>query len=229
MKIGFHGCTLPEGTHKYADACVSALAEKFSPKKVTPYYMTFLAGALTGVDAFVVTHATVLDVLLTDIELCEGRSERTADAQEKAVMEKCLAALEAETPLCDVLFTPEEETILRGLSLVSRMPVALVDDDAEVHSVMEAVLRAARTVFFYTAGPKEVRAWPVKEHTDIVTCAGVIHSDLARGFIRADVVSCADLLTCHNFAEAKSRGLVHAEGKAYTIQAQDVIEIHFSV
>jgi ribosome-binding ATPase YchF (GTP1/OBG family) len=82
---------------------------------------------------------------------------------------------------------------------------------------------------FYTADKKEVHAWPVKEGADIVTCAGKIHSDLAQGFIKADIVSYDDLIRVYNMQEARSKGLVKLVNRDYAICPGDIIEIRFNV
>ena len=90
-------------------------------------------------------------------------------------------------------------------------------------------LEKADNMFFYTSGPKESHAWLVKKNSDIVTCAGKIHSDLARGFIRGDVVQFDDYLSCHNFNECKSKGFAKVVEKDYIVQPGEIIEIRFNV
>ncbi|HYM52208.1 MAG TPA: redox-regulated ATPase YchF [Candidatus Dormibacteraeota bacterium] len=82
---------------------------------------------------------------------------------------------------------------------------------------------------FFTAGDDECRAWTLRHGATAVDAAGVIHSDLARGFIRAEVVSYPDLIACGSIAEARKRGLLRAEGKAYQVRDGDVIEVLFNV
>ena len=84
-------------------------------------------------------------------------------------------------------------------------------------------------ISFFTAGEDECRAWTIHRGDTAVDAAGVIHSDLARGFIRAEVVSYEDLVACGSTAEARRRGLLRSEGKAYTVQDGDVIEVLFNV
>ncbi len=74
-----------------------------------------------------------------------------------------------------------------------------------------------------------MHAWPIKEGSDIVTCAGKIHSDLARGFIKADIVSYPDLMKVFNWQEARAQGLVRLVDRDYIIREGDVIEIRFNV
>ncbi|MCC6626138.1 MAG: redox-regulated ATPase YchF [Chloroflexi bacterium] len=84
-------------------------------------------------------------------------------------------------------------------------------------------------ISFLTAGPDECRAWTIARGTGAQEAAGVIHTDLARGFIRAQVVRYDDLIACGSLAEARHRGLLRQEGKTYVVQDGDVIEILFNV
>jgi GTP-binding protein YchF len=83
-------------------------------------------------------------------------------------------------------------------------------------------------ISFLTAGPDEVRAWPIREGSTAVDAAAAIHTDLARGFIRAEVVAYEDLLRLHTMAEARKAGRLRSEGRTYVIHDGDVVEILFS-
>ncbi|MBC7257519.1 MAG: DUF933 domain-containing protein, partial [Chloroflexi bacterium] len=82
---------------------------------------------------------------------------------------------------------------------------------------------------FFTVGEDEVRAWTVRRGATAVEAAGVIHSDLARGFIRAEVISYDDMIACGTLAEARKRGLLRLEGKDYIVRDGDILNIRFSV
>jgi ribosome-binding ATPase len=82
---------------------------------------------------------------------------------------------------------------------------------------------------FFTAGEDECRAWTLPTGATAVDAAGAIHSDLARGFIRAEVVTFEDLMACGSTAEARRRGLLRSEGKTYEVKDGDVIEVLFNV
>ncbi len=84
-------------------------------------------------------------------------------------------------------------------------------------------------IAFLTAGPDEVRAWPLRRNTPAVEAAGEIHSDIQRGFIRAEVVAYDDLIAAGSMAEAKKRGTVRMEGKTYIVQDGDVTNFLFNV
>lgn len=82
---------------------------------------------------------------------------------------------------------------------------------------------------FLTAGEKEVRAWTIPQGTRAQTAAGTIHSDIERGFIRAEVVSYDDLMTSGSYAAAREKGLLRLEGKDYIMQEGDVVHFRFNV
>jgi GTP-binding protein YchF len=88
--------------------------------------------------------------------------------------------------------------------------------------------RLVGLISFLTAGPDEVRAWPIPDGSNAVDAAGAIHTDLARGFIRAETIAYEDLLALGSMAEAKKHGKVRSEGKTYHVRDGDVIEILFS-
>lgn len=83
-------------------------------------------------------------------------------------------------------------------------------------------------ISFLTAGPDEVRAWPVPDGSTAVDAAGAIHTDLAKGFIRAEVVPYEDLIVLGSTAEARRHGKLRSEGRTYLVRDGDVIEILFS-
>jgi ribosome-binding ATPase YchF (GTP1/OBG family) len=82
---------------------------------------------------------------------------------------------------------------------------------------------------YLTAGPKEARAWTIPVGATAPQAAGVIHTDFERGFIKAEIVSFADLVEAGSMAEAKSRGKVRMEGKEYIMADGDVVEFRFNV
>ena len=84
-------------------------------------------------------------------------------------------------------------------------------------------------ITFLTAGEPEVRAWTVRKGTKAPQAAGVIHSDIERGFIRAEVTSFDDLVSAGSYAAARERGLTRLEGKEYVMQDGDVVYFRFNV
>lgn len=84
-------------------------------------------------------------------------------------------------------------------------------------------------ISFFSIASGEVRAWSIQNGTSALKAAGKIHSDMERGFIRAEVISYHDLVKCGNIAEARKKGLLRLEGKDYAVQDGDVITFLFNV
>src|SRR5215218_2050459 len=100
--------------------------------------------------------------------------------------------------------------------------------ESSLDRVIALSYRLVGLISFLTAGPDEVRAWPIPDGSNAVDAAGAIHSDLARGFIRAETIAYEDLLALGSMAEAKKRGKVRSEGKTYRVRDGDVVEVLFS-
>jgi GTP-binding protein YchF len=212
--------------------------------------------------------------------------EREQKERERAVLQKAMAALDAETPLRDAGLDDEERKEVRGyrfLTLLPQLVVANLDEgdvaDADTvlgplreaaakHRAMSVVAVCAKLeaeiaqldsaeaaafradlglhepaldrvihatyellglISFFTVGEDEVRAWTIPSATPAQQAAGTIHSDLERGFIRAEVIGWEDLLKAGSEANAKKQGIMRTEGKTYTVKDGDVLHVLFNV
>ncbi|HOB41669.1 MAG TPA: DUF933 domain-containing protein [Bacillota bacterium] len=97
-----------------------------------------------------------------------------------------------------------------------------------IEQVSRAVYDSLGLVSFFTVGEDEVRAWPIENGTTAKRAAGKIHSDIERGFIRAEVVACDDLMSAGSLADARSAGSVRLEGKEYVMADGDIVNFRFS-
>lgn len=230
MLIASTGLNLPEGKVKYEDPVVIALAERFSPKKVTPYYCKFVPDDYEAADAIVVSREHVLDLLIHDIDKLETRRGRTEDPEEQAAIDRVLVELENDVPVCDQTLSEPEQKHMRILSPLSLKPTLVVDGDAaEPNEIIPTAMAKADVMFFYTSGKPEVHAWFADRGSDAVTCAGKIHSDLARGFVKAEIVPVDDLLKCHSLQDARKQGLTRLVDHDFVIPENTVIDIRFNV
>jgi ribosome-binding ATPase len=126
-----------------------------------------------------------------------------------------------------------------GIDLALEAELAeLTDEEAAAFrdggsSALEEVVRRLRDaldlVTFFTAGEKETRAWPLRNGETALDAAGTIHSDIARGFIRCEVIDWHDLVEAGSHAEAARRGQQRLEGKTYVVRDGDVLNIRFNV
>ena len=102
-------------------------------------------------------------------------------------------------------------------------------EDSGVHLLIQGSLDLLGMITFFTFVSQEVRAWTVPRETPALQAAGRIHSDMERGFIRAEVTSFDDMVASGTIAEARKRGLLRSEGKNYQVQDGDVITFLFNV
>lgn len=213
-------------------------------------------------------------------------AEREAREREKAVLQRAMAGLDAETPLRDLDLDEEDRRAIRGfrfLTLLPQLVVANVDEsdvarsdavlaplraaaaahrhqsvvavcakiEAEIAELpadeaaafradlgvaepaLDRVIRATYELLglisFFTVGPDEVRAWTIPAGTHAPQAAGAIHSDLERGFIRAEVIEWDRLLSAGSEANAKKQGIMRTEGKDYVVKDGDVLHVLFNV
>src|SRR6266568_1027992 len=129
---------------------------------------------------------------------------------EKTALEKCKAHVEAELSEMD---EKEAAELLASYGL----------KEPGLNRLIRATYDLLGLIQFFTAGEPEVRAWTIRKGDAAVKAAGVIHSDIERGFIRAEVVRWNDLLAAGSIAAAKEKAQVRLEGKEYVVQEGDVI------
>ena len=102
-----------------------------------------------------------------------------------------------------------------------------IEEPARVQFIRLA-FEAMGLISFFTVG-EEAKAWPLEKGKNVLEAAGKIHSDIARGFIRAELYSYKDFVTCGSIQALKEKGLLRLEGKEYVVQDGDVLNIKFSV
>jgi ribosome-binding ATPase len=171
--------------------------------------------------------------------------------EEAATLELVLAHLESELPLSEYPgeLPAELEPLTtkplvaiengpRGIDLkleaeLAELPEAEAAEFREGPSALESVVRevfeAADLIAFLTANESEARAWTLRRGATALEAAGAVHSDLARGFVRCEVIRWSDLVESGSRAEAGRRGLQRVEGKTYVVQDGDVLNVRSSV
>lgn len=131
--------------------------------------------------------------------------------------ESCIICAQLEADLVD--FSEEE---------AKKYLAELEVEDSGVARLIQATYRLLGLASFLTAGEMEVRAWTFKKGMKAPQCAGVIHGDFERGFIKAEVISYCDLVEAGTFTKAKEAGKYRLEGKDYEVQDGDVIIFRFN-
>lgn len=172
--------------------------------------------------------------------------------QQAATIERVLAHVDSERPLSEW-----QEELPEGLEPLTTKPLVVVengpagidckleaelaelpDEEAEAFregdsSALDQIVRelfaSLRLLSFFTAGEQETRAWTLCTGQTALDAASAIHSDIARGFIRCEVIRWDELVAAGSRAEATRRGLIRLEGKGYPVQDGDVLNVRFNV
>jgi ribosome-binding ATPase YchF (GTP1/OBG family) len=144
-----------------------------------------------------------------------------------------------DLPVIEGLTDTENCNLIRGKleqELVQMSPEEVEEFLAEFNigtSAMDRVIRHSYEflglISFFTVGKDEVRAWALSDGTEALDAADVVHSDMKKGFIRAEVVAFDDLNAAGTYAEARKQGTVRLEGKTYVVNDGDVITFRFNV
>jgi GTP-binding protein YchF len=152
------------------------------------------------------------------VSLPEGGDPKAADGIPGTFPSRAALAGKAEAEIAEL---PAEDRagFLKDLGI--ERPAAEV--------LLEAAFRGLGALSFFTVGEDEVRSWTLRRGGSAVEAAGAIHSDLARGFVRAEVTASADLLALGSMAEVKKAGKFRLEGKEYVVQDGDVVHIRSAV
>ena len=174
-------------------------------------------------DAFLLTMKPTLYV-------ANVSEEQLQNAQDDEVVKKVVEYAKTEgsevIPLCVKI---EEELASLEKEDKKEMLEALGLEESGLDKVIKASYSLLGLMSFLTAGEPEVRAWTIKKGTKAPQAAGKIHSDIERGFIRAEVVSYSDLVREGSLNAVKEKGLMRSEGKEYVMKDGDVVLFRFNV
>jgi ribosome-binding ATPase YchF (GTP1/OBG family) len=158
-----------------------------------------------------------------------GENKSRADIQ--AVLSELSAMVEGQANVAlDWLYADTEAEIVRlppedAKEFLSELEL----DEGAKNRIIRKSFEFLRLIVFFTAGDPEVRAWPLKKGLTAVKAAGTVHSDMERGFIRAEVVSYADFLEAGSLANAQKAGKFRLEGRDYEIKDGDIVLFRFNV
>ncbi|MFA5262600.1 MAG: DUF933 domain-containing protein [Opitutaceae bacterium] len=221
--IGITGITL--GKHKVKDARLDQADKLIEAKKKT-YALADVVGeeeALTS-DALAVSEDGRLELIFKDLEFVETRLERNPPEAEKAALAKIKAALEGETLISAAGLTPEELETVGAHAFLTAKPVVLAkaEELADFDAFLVRVAAESGFISFLTVGGMENRAWLIKKGATAPEAAGAIHTDMQKGFIRAEIIAFADLIAAGGETQAKHANKVRLESKQYVMQDCDI-------
>jgi ribosome-binding ATPase YchF (GTP1/OBG family) len=179
-------------------------------------------------DAILTTRAALSDLLMKDLDAVETRLGRDASEAEKAVLQKLADTLMSEKPVSAANLTPDEIKAISAHNFYSTKPVVVANDGEEPEALLVRAFKESGYISFLTVGGKENRAWPIRAGLSAWEAAGTIHTDIQKGFIRAEIISFADFVAAGGETEAKRAGKQRLELKTYVMQDYDVTNFRFN-
>jgi hypothetical protein len=232
MKISVFG--IPEiapGKHNVKDSRLDEVHKITKSKKETYIQVeVFGEDALLDSDAIIVSKDLRADLILKDLEFIETRISRSAEEQEKALLAKLKGILEKEEFIFSAALTEEEKQAMTSYGLCTKKPVTVAEKSEleDTSGLLARCLRESGFISFFTTGEKETRAWLIRKGATAWESAGCIHSDIQRGFIRAEIISLADFLQAGGETPAKQAGKLRLEMKEYVMQDGDLANFRFN-
>ena len=173
-------------------------------------------------DLFLLTNKPVLYVCNVDDASAAG-GNAYVDAVREAIKDEnaqlLIVAAQTESEIAELETYEERQMFLQEIGL----------QESGVNRIIKAAYALLDLETFLTAGPKEVRAWTFRKGSKAPQCAGVIHTDFERGFIRAEIIKYDDYIHYGSEAAVKEAGKMHIEGKDYVFQDGDIVVFRFNV
>lgn len=173
-------------------------------------------------DLFLLTNKPVLYVCnVDDASAATGNKyvEAVREAMKDENAEILVVAAQTESDIAELDTYEERQMFLEEIGL----------QESGVNRLIKAAYKLLDLETFLTAGPKEVRAWTYRKGSKAPQCAGVIHTDFERGFIRAEIIKYEDFIHYGSEAAVKEAGKMHIEGKDYVFQDGDIVVFRFNV
>ena len=231
MKVALIGLTgIPLGKHKVRDPRLDQ-ADKLVKADTKTYALVDVVGeeeAATA-DALVVSPEGRFDLIVRDLEFAEMRLERDPPAAERAVLERIKAHLEGEGLVAEAGLSPEDMRLIESHAFATAKPIVVVEAAgvAAFDSFLVGVVKAAGYISFLTVGGSENRAWLIRNGTTAQEAGGAIHTDIQKGFIRAEIIGYDDFVAAGGEAPAKHANKMRVETKSYVMQDYDLANFRF--
>jgi ribosome-binding ATPase YchF (GTP1/OBG family) len=232
MKISLFGITgIVLGKHNIKDPRLDQVDKLVEAQKKTYAQVDVVPEKeMVTADSILTSRSAVSDLLMKDLEAVETRLGRDAAEAEKAVLQKLADGLMSEKPVSALGLSADELKAISAHNFYSNKPV-VVAEESELASPDALLVRAFKEsgyISFLTVGGKENRAWPIRAGISAWDAAGTIHTDIQKGFIRAEVISLADLVEAGGETQAKRAGKQRLELKTYVMQDYDVVNFRFN-
>jgi len=231
MKVALVGVIgVPLGKHKVKDPRMDQADRLVKADKKT-YASVDVVGeeeALTA-DAIVASPEGRFDLIVKDLEFVETRLARNPPAAEKAVLDKIKACLEGEGIIAEAGLTPEELQLVEAHAFFTGKPMVVAEapDVSTFDDFLVRVVSASGYISFLTVGGPENRAWLIRKGATAQEAGGAIHTDIQKGFIRAEIIGYEDFVAAGGETQAKHANKMRVETKSYVMQDYDLVNFRF--
>jgi ribosome-binding ATPase YchF (GTP1/OBG family) len=230
MKIGIMGTDIfSQGKANLVDERIKTLKQMFNSAKEVYIQVDIVIdeGKIFETDGIICPENKKLDIVVSDMEFVETRLGRSGDDAEKGLLNRFKEHLDREGLLFELSLTEEEKKIISGYSLLSIRPVllALAQDLENKEKLLLKAYAFFGYISFFTAGDKDAHGWSIKKGATAWDAAGAIHSDIQKGFIRAEAASYQDLIADGGLSKARSNNHLRLEMKEYVVQDGDYLLI----
>jgi ribosome-binding ATPase YchF (GTP1/OBG family) len=232
MKIALFGIAdIKLGKHNLKDPRLDQ-ADKLAEADKKTHAQVDVVGEedLLDADAILALNESKPDLILKDLEFVETRLGREPQPAERTVLEKMRTLLESEQFIRGSGLGAEELQAVAAHSFYTNKPisVAVRQELQNPESLLLRAFQEAGYISFLTVGGKENRSWPIRKGTTAWEAAGTIHTDIQKGFIRAEIISFADFLENGGETQAKRAGKLRLELKQYVVQDYDLVNFRFN-
>jgi ribosome-binding ATPase YchF (GTP1/OBG family) len=232
MKIALFGISeIKLGKHNLKDPRLDQADKLIEADKKTHAQVDVIAeDQLLDADAILASEETKADLILKDLEFVETRLGRDPQSAERAALEKIKSLLESERFLFSAGLTPEDLQAVSAHNFFTNKPTAVAarDEFASPEALLLRAFQEAGYISFLTVGGKENRAWPIRKGMTAWEAAGTIHTDIQKGFIRAEIISFPDFVAAGGETQAKRAGKQRLETKQYVMQDYDLVNFRFN-
>ncbi|MDP2938619.1 MAG: DUF933 domain-containing protein [Candidatus Omnitrophota bacterium] len=231
MKISVFGISdFPLGKKIIPDARLDKLKELLRPPKTTyPQLEVNDEKTIKDGQGIISLAAKKLDLILLDLELIENRL-LCCNAQEKEFLQRIQPELEKESLLNELNLSDNEIRLAQNLNFITLKPILFLTEENfhDSASAIKNIYQLCNMICFFTSNQNELRSWPLKKGQTAFDAAGFVHSDIQRGFIKAEVFNFKDVEELGGFNQAKTRAM-HLESKDYIVKDADIINFRFNV
>ena len=183
---------------------------------------------LVDADAILVSVEGRADLILRDLEFVETRLGRDPQPAERAALEKIKALLEQEKLVFNSGLAPADMQAVAAHSFFTAKPIVLAKAAEDPEALLLRAFAEAGYICFLTVGGKENRAWPIRKGVTAWEAGGTIHTDIQKGFIRAEIISYPDFVAAGGETQAKRAGKMRLETKQYVMQDYDLTNFRFN-